>query len=55
MKLEFVEVVMVLGTAYIFVNDFKKSLEFYSKLLQENPLYVNDDRWGQFRIDTNQK
>lgn len=39
---------MVLGTAYIFVNDFKKSLEFYSKLLQENPLYVNDDRWGQF-------
>ena len=39
---------MVLGTAYIFVNDFKKSLEFYSKLLQENPLYVNDDRWVQF-------
>lgn len=39
---------MVLGTAYIFVNDFKKSLEFYSKLLQENPLYANDDRWVQF-------
>lgn len=41
---EVVEVAMVLGTAYIFVNDFKKSLEFYSKLLQENPLYANDDR-----------
>lgn len=45
---EFWEVAMVLGTAYIFVNDFKKSLEFYSKLLQENPLYANDDRWVQF-------
>ena len=45
---EVVEVAMVLGTAYIFVNDFKKSLEFYSKLLQENPLYANDDRWVQF-------
>ena len=39
---------MVLGTTYIFVNDIKKSLEFYSKLLQENPLYANDDRWVQF-------
>lgn len=45
---EVVEVAMVLGTTYIFVNDFKKSLEFYSKLLQENPLYANDDRWVQF-------
>lgn len=39
---------MVLGTTYIFVNDIKKSLEFYSKLLQENPLMANDDRWVQF-------
>ncbi|MBQ3515502.1 MAG: VOC family protein [Lachnospiraceae bacterium] len=39
---------MVLGTTYIFVNDIKKSLEFYSKLLQENPLMANDDRWIQF-------
>ena len=39
---------MVLGTTYIFVNDLKKSLEFYSKLLQESPLYANDDRWVQF-------
>ena len=39
---------MVLGTTYIFVKDIKKSLEFYSILFQENPLYSNDDRWVQF-------
>lgn len=39
---------MVLGTTYIFVNDIKKSLKFYSVLFQENPLYSNDDRWIQF-------
>lgn len=39
---------MVLGTTYIYVNDLKKSLEFYSNLLQENPLKENDDRWVQF-------
>ncbi len=39
---------MVLGTTYIYVNDLKKSMEFYSKLLQENPLKANDDRWVQF-------
>ncbi len=39
---------MVLGTTYIFVKDIKKSLEFYSILFQENPLYANDDRWVQF-------
>lgn len=39
---------MVLGTTYIFVSDIKKSLEFYSILFQENPLYSNDDRWIQF-------
>lgn len=39
---------MVLGTTYIYVNDLEKSLEFYSKLLQEKPLYANDDRWIQF-------
>ena len=39
---------MVLGTTYIYVNDLKKSLEFYSKLLQENPWKANDDRWVQF-------
>ena len=39
---------MVLGTTYIYVNDLKKSMDFYSKLLQENPLKANDDRWVQF-------
>lgn len=39
---------MVLGTTYIFVKDIKKSLEFYSILFQENPIYSNDDRWVQF-------
>ena len=39
---------MVLGTTYIYVNDLKKSIDFYSKLFQENPLKSNDDRWVQF-------
>lgn len=39
---------MTLGTAYILVKDIKKSLEFYSELLQEKPIAANDDRWIQF-------
>ena len=39
---------MVLGTTYIYVSDIKKSIDFYSKLLQEPPLKENDDRWVQF-------
>ena len=39
---------MTLGTMYIFVGDLGKSIEFYSLLLQEEPLYANDDRWVQF-------
>jgi len=39
---------MTLGTVYIYVNDLKKSIDFYSKLLQEKPLKSNDDRWVQF-------
>ena len=39
---------MILGTTYIYVTDLRKSIEFYSKLLQENPLKANDDRWVQF-------
>lgn len=39
---------MVLGTMYIFVKDFEKSVRFYKELLQEEPLYANDDRWVQF-------
>ena len=39
---------MVLGTMYIFVKDMEKSVNFYKELLQEEPLYYNDDRWVQF-------
>ena len=39
---------MVLGTTYIYVSDIKKSIDFYSKLLQEQPRKANDDRWVQF-------
>lgn len=39
---------MVLGTTYIYVSDIKKSIDFYSKLLQEQPQKANDDRWVQF-------
>lgn len=39
---------MRLGTTYIYVSDIKKSVDFYSKLLQEKPLKANDDRWVQF-------
>lgn len=39
---------MELGTMYIFVRDMEKSINFYKELLQEEPLYSNDDRWVQF-------
>lgn len=39
---------MVLGTTYILVSDIKKSIDFYRKLLEEEPLKANDDRWVQF-------
>lgn len=39
---------MILGTTYIFVSDIKKSVDFYSKLLEERPIKINDDRWVQF-------
>ena len=39
---------MKLGTMYIFVGNLDKSIEFYRLLLQEEPLYANDDRWVQF-------
>lgn len=39
---------MVLGMTYIFVSDIKKSIDFYRKLLQEESLKANDDRWVQF-------
>ena len=39
---------MRLGTTYIYVSDIKKSVDFYSKLLQEKPIKANDNRWVQF-------
>lgn len=39
---------MKLSTIYVIVKDIEKSTEFYRKLLQEEPLYNNDDRWVQF-------
>lgn len=39
---------MQLGTTYIYAADIQKSVDFYSKLLQEEPQKVNDDRWVQF-------
>ncbi len=35
---------MTLGTMYIFASDMDKSVSFYKELLQEEPLYANDDR-----------
>lgn len=39
---------MKLGTTYICVEDMKKSLNFYRAILQQEPLYCNDDRWIAF-------
>ncbi len=39
---------MKLSTIYVIVKDIEKSTKFYRKLLQEEPLYNNDDRWVQF-------
>ena len=39
---------MILGTTYIFVSNLEKSVDFYSKLLEEKPIKANDDRWVQF-------
>ena len=40
--------IMQLGTTYIYAADIQKSVDFYSKLLQEEPQKANDDRWVQF-------
>ena len=39
---------MKLGTTYICVQDMEKSLNFYRAILQQEPLYCNDDRWIAF-------
>lgn len=39
---------MRLGVTYICVEDMEKSLHFYKMILQQEPLYCNDDRWIVF-------
>ena len=39
---------MKLGVTYICVEDMEKSLHFYTSVLQQTPLYCNDDRWIVF-------
>jgi len=39
---------MKLGTTYICVANMQRSLDFYKKLLQKEPIYSNDDRWITF-------
>lgn len=39
---------MKLETTYICVSDINKSLDFYRQLLNQEPLYVNEDRWITF-------
>lgn len=39
---------MKLGTFCIITSDIEKSIDFYSKLLQEAPIYRNENRWVQF-------
>lgn len=39
---------MFLATVYIYVNDIKRSVDFYKKLLCEEPMQANGDRWVQF-------
>lgn len=39
---------MKLATTYICENDMSKSLEFYKSLLQQEPLFANEDRWITF-------
>lgn len=39
---------MQLATTYICVKDIEKSLYFYKTLLNQEPLYCNDNRWITF-------
>ena len=39
---------MRLGTFYIKTKDIKRSARFYEKLLGEEPVFRNGDRWVQF-------
>lgn len=39
---------MKLALTYICVNDMEASLHFYKTILQQEPLYCNEDRWIVF-------
>lgn len=39
---------MRLGCTYIKVSNMEKSIEFYSKFLQQQPQYSSKDRWVMF-------
>ncbi len=39
---------MHLATTYIYVKNMSKSVDFYKKLLSEEPQQVNGERWVQF-------
>lgn len=41
---------MRLGTTYICVRDIDKSLDFYCKLLKQEPSYANGNRWITFNV-----
>lgn len=38
-----------LGTTYICVKNMEKSINFYKILLQQDPIYMNEERWVTFK------
>ena len=38
-----------LGTTYICVKTMEKSINFYKLLLQQDPIYMNEERWVTFK------
>ena len=38
-----------LGTVYICVKNMEKSINFYKLLLQQDPIYMNEERWVTFK------
>ena len=38
-----------LGTTYICVKNMEKSINFYKLLLQQDPIYMNEERWVTFK------
>ena len=38
-----------LGSTYICVKNMEKSINFYKLLLQQDPIYMNEERWVTFK------